>query len=197
MAFNPNGVAFPSMPEPEPIPRPLAKKSDEPDPAGGMLDFFKHGDPVTRLLEYPLLRGYVTDANFCKRLRKIRHEAEAAKTPEAVAKLTREMLNDPRLTQCSMLGNGMTLTVDETDLTQAGAPRGNQGWVAAPPRVPRGSSAGRIAAPPRAPRGSSADRGDAAASQDVRGECARAGRSRRPSASATSTGGRRSASRTS
>ena len=42
-----------------------------------------------------------------------------AKTPEEISALTRTMLNDPRLTQCSMAGAGMTLTVEESDLQKA------------------------------------------------------------------------------
>ena len=61
--FNPNGVAFPSDPEPEPAPAPAATCAPPPpeeDPAGGLLNFFKGGDPVHKCLGNPLLRGYVT-----------------------------------------------------------------------------------------------------------------------------------------
>lgn len=124
MAFSPNGVCMPSTPEPEPAaanPKEAEKHGphEEMDPAGGLLKFFVGGDPVERCLRDPALRQHVTDAAFCKRLRDIRRKAEVAKTPEEISALTRTMLNDPRLTQCSMAGAGMTLTVEESDLQKA------------------------------------------------------------------------------
>ena len=125
MAFSPNGVCMPSTPEPEaPAPAPEPEKHgphEEMDPAGGLLKFFTHPEvgPVERCLQDPMLRQHVTDANFCKRLRDIRSKALVAKTPEEISALTRTMLNDPRLTQCSMAGAGMTLTVEESDLQKA------------------------------------------------------------------------------
>jgi len=98
----------------------MADASDAPqDPAGGLLKFFIGGDPVQRCLEHPQLREYVTDAAFCKRLRALRTKCEAASTPEAMGELTRLMLHDPRLTQCSMAGAGMNLSVDAADLKKA------------------------------------------------------------------------------
>ena len=89
------------------------------DPAGGLLKFFIGEDPVQRCLRHPLLREYVTDAAFCKRLRELRKKCEAATTPEAMGELTRLMLHDPRLTQCSMAGAGMNLTVESEDIKKA------------------------------------------------------------------------------
>ena len=100
----------------------MADASDAPtqqDPAGGLLKFFIGEDPVQRCLRHPLLREYVTDAAFCKRLRELRKKCEAATTPEAMGELTRLMLHDPRLTQCSMAGAGMNLTVDDADIKKA------------------------------------------------------------------------------
>ena len=89
------------------------------DPAGGLLKFFIGEDPVQRCMQHPQLREYVTDAAFCKRLRELRKKCEAATTPEAMGELTRLMLHDPRLTQCSMAGAGMNLTVDDADIKKA------------------------------------------------------------------------------
>ena len=89
------------------------------DPAGGLLKFFIGEDPVQKCMRHPLLREYVTDAAFCKRLRELRKKCEAAATPEAMGELTRLMLHDPRLTQCSMAGAGMNLTVESEDIKKA------------------------------------------------------------------------------
>ena len=89
------------------------------DPAGGLLKFFIGEDPVQRCMQHPQLREYVTDAAFCKRLRELRTKCEAATTPEAMSELTRLMLHDPRLTQCSMAGAGMNLTVESEDIKKA------------------------------------------------------------------------------
>ena len=89
------------------------------DPAGGLLKFFIGEDPVQRCMQHPQLREYVTDAAFCKRLRELRKKCEAATTPEAMGELTRLMLHDPRLTQCSMAGAGMNLTVESEDIKKA------------------------------------------------------------------------------
>ena len=100
----------------------MADASDAPtqqDPAGGLLKFFIGEDPVQRCLQHPQLREYVTDAAFCKRLRELRKKCEAATTPEAMGELTRLMLHDPRLTQCSMAGAGMNLTVESEDIKKA------------------------------------------------------------------------------
>ena len=75
--------------------------------------------PRAALPAPPLLREYVTDAAFCKRLRELRKKCEAATTPEAMGELTRLMLHDPRLTQCSMAGAGMNLTVESEDIKKA------------------------------------------------------------------------------
>ena len=64
-------------------------------------------------------KGVRTDAAFCKRLRELRKKCEAATTPEAMGELTRLMLHDPRLTQCSMAGAGMNLTVESEDIKKA------------------------------------------------------------------------------
>lgn len=127
MAFSPNGVCMPnSEPEPDVSNEPALIGHDtswgpheEVQSDGGLLKFFRGGDPVERCLQDPNLRQHVTDADFCKRLRKLRTQAEAAKTPEEISAVTRQMLNDPRLTQCSMAGAGMTLTVEESDLQRA------------------------------------------------------------------------------
>ena len=89
------------------------------DPAGGLLKFFIGEDPVQRCMQHPQLREYVTDAAFCRRLRELRKKCEAATTPEAMGELTRLMLHDPRLTQCSMAGAGMNLTVESEDIKKA------------------------------------------------------------------------------
>ena len=97
MAFSPNGVCMPnSEPEPDVSNEPALIGHDtswgpheEVQSDGGLLKFFRGGNPVERCLQDPNLRQHVTDADFCKRLRKLRTQAEAAKTPEEISCDTR------------------------------------------------------------------------------------------------------------
>lgn len=86
----------------------------------GFLKFFTApGDPIERCLSVPELREYVADAGFVNSLLSMCDRAKSAKTPEEMSKVTREMMQDPRLTQCAMLGAGVKLSVKEEDVKKA------------------------------------------------------------------------------
>jgi len=90
--------------------------------SGGLLKFFLAEDGmdiVERLVSVPSLRAYASDASFVSRLKATQKAAKEATTPEALAEVTRSLMHDPRLTQCAMLGAGVSLKVDEHDLKKA------------------------------------------------------------------------------
>lgn len=86
---------------------------------GGLLEFFRDGDVVAKCLGVAELRAHVADVGFVKKLQTMQVRARAAKSPEAISELARELMHDPRLAQCAMLGAGVKLQVDEEDMKKA------------------------------------------------------------------------------
>lgn len=91
------------------------------DYSGGLLKFFMGGadDVVQKCMHVPELRKHVADAAFLRSLRNMATKAESATSPELVTAATRELMSDPRLMQCAMLGAGVRLTVAEEDMQRA------------------------------------------------------------------------------
>ncbi|KAJ1457396.1 hypothetical protein M885DRAFT_125520 [Pelagophyceae sp. CCMP2097] len=89
------------------------------DASGGVLNFFRDGDPVEKCLRDENMRQWVSDATFCAKLREVQRKALAASTPQLVSELTRAIMVDPRLCQCLMSGSGVSVKVDDADLKKA------------------------------------------------------------------------------
>lgn len=91
------------------------------DHSGGLLKFFMGGaeDVVQKCMHVPELRKHVADAAFLRSLRNMARKAENATSPELASAATRELMGDPRLMQCAMLGAGVRLTVAEEDMQRA------------------------------------------------------------------------------
>ncbi|KAJ8600112.1 hypothetical protein CTAYLR_003473 [Chrysophaeum taylorii] len=91
------------------------------DADGGLLKFFRGSEEevLSRCAQHPAIREHLADAAFVAKVRSMSERARAATEPAKFAELGRELMQDPRLTQCAMLGAGVNLTVDEADMRKA------------------------------------------------------------------------------